>query len=167
MINPQIAKYIADERARGVLNEDIKKALIESGWKEADVSNAFVGETINTHTTGAFSFMKLFEGRLDNKNYFFVCLLGILLNVLSSLFVGSTMVSIIISLIFIPFGIGAGIRRWHDLEKSGWWVLLYLIPIINFVTLIYLILKKGEQTVNAYGPIPDPKRDFINALLNT
>ncbi len=39
MNNEEIKKYVADERARGVRDEDIKKELITKGWKEGDVQS--------------------------------------------------------------------------------------------------------------------------------
>jgi|GEM_PF-4623328 len=167
MINPQIAKYVTDERARGVLDAEIKVALLEKGWKESEVSDAMAGETSAVYSSSSFSFMKLFDGRLDNTNYFFVSIFGIVLSIIISLFNAGTILSLIVSLLFLPIGIGAGMRRWHDLGRSGWWVLINLIPIVNFIVLVYLIFKKGEQVTNVYGSIPNTKRHFINAMLNT
>ncbi len=39
----------------------------------------------------------------------------------------------------------AAIRRFHDLNESGWNVLLLIIPIISFLTFIYLLVKKGKE----------------------
>lgn len=39
----------------------------------------------------------------------------------------------------------AAIRRFHDLNESGWNVLLLIIPIIYVLTFIYLLVKKGKE----------------------
>jgi uncharacterized membrane protein YhaH (DUF805 family) len=52
---------------------------------------------------------------------------------------------LIFYLIFIVIGIGAAVRRFHDMDKSGWHVLLLLIPLINLVTFIYLITETGKD----------------------
>ncbi|MCX9011088.1 MAG: DUF805 domain-containing protein [Candidatus Methanoperedens sp.] len=39
----------------------------------------------------------------------------------------------------------ASIRRFHDLDKSGWYVLLLFIPAIQWLVLLYLLLKKGKE----------------------
>lgn len=39
----------------------------------------------------------------------------------------------------------AQIRRFHDLDKSGWYILLSFIPLVNFLVLIYLLTKKGRS----------------------
>lgn len=44
------------------------------------------------------------------------------------------------------------IRRTHDLDKSGWWNLLLLIPLINFIFILYLFVAKGTDGPNRFGP---------------
>jgi uncharacterized membrane protein YhaH (DUF805 family) len=60
-------------------------------------------------------------------------------------------------LFFIPT-IAVGIRRLHDVGKSGWFFLLLLIPFFNLYVFFYLMLiKKGDIGDNQYGP--DPKTE--------
>jgi len=40
---------------------------------------------------------------------------------------------------------GAGMRRFHDLDLSGWYCLLLLIPLIWFFTFLYLLFKSGKE----------------------
>lgn len=44
-----------------------------------------------------------------------------------------------------------GIRRLHDINRSGWFILLNYIPIIGFIILTVLFCKKGDLSVNNYG----------------
>ncbi len=44
------------------------------------------------------------------------------------------------------------IKRLHDLDKSGWWSLLALIPFANIIIAIYLLFFKGTQGPNRFGP---------------
>ncbi|MBO4779427.1 MAG: DUF805 domain-containing protein, partial [Selenomonadaceae bacterium] len=46
------------------------------------------------------------------------------------------------------------IRRLHDLDRSGWWVLLSFVPIINFILGLYLMFKKGVVGGNRFGADP-------------
>ncbi|MBR2507800.1 MAG: DUF805 domain-containing protein, partial [Bacilli bacterium] len=46
------------------------------------------------------------------------------------------------------------VRRCHDLDKSGYWGLLVLIPIVNFFFLLYLLFAKGTEGWNQYGRDP-------------
>ena len=46
-------------------------------------------------------------------------------------------------------------KRWHDLNKSGWWTLVTLVPIIGgFWLIIELGFLKGTDGPNKYGPSP-------------
>lgn len=55
--------------------------------------------------------------------------------------------------IFLP-SLAVTIRRLHDTGKSGWWVLLYLIPVIGEVIILIFCLFDSEPGVNKYGPNP-------------
>lgn len=46
----------------------------------------------------------------------------------------------------------AGIRRLHDMGKSGWTMLCVLIPIVNIGLLLFLLFNGGEERPNEYGP---------------
>lgn len=46
------------------------------------------------------------------------------------------------------------IKRLHDLDKSGWWSLLILIPKLNFAFTIYLLFAKGTEGANRFGEAP-------------
>ena len=48
-------------------------------------------------------------------------------------------------------GIFMGIKRLHDLDKSGWLYLLGIIPIVGFFFSLYLIFFKGTAGDNKYG----------------
>ena len=53
-------------------------------------------------------------------------------------------------LFFVP-SLSLYIRRLHDINRSGWWLLMALIPFIGIITLIFLWCLKGNQNRNAYG----------------
>ncbi len=46
------------------------------------------------------------------------------------------------------------IRRLHDLNRSGWWALIMLIPLVNLLFAVYVIFFKGTEGPNKYGPDP-------------
>ncbi len=43
------------------------------------------------------------------------------------------------------------IRRFHDIGKSGWWVLVTLIPYIGVIIELYFMCQKGDAHINVYG----------------
>jgi len=51
---------------------------------------------------------------------------------------------------FIP-GIALGIRRMHDIGKSGWWLLIGLIPVIGWIVLIVWLATKSDAGSNQWG----------------
>ena len=58
---------------------------------------------------------------------------------------------------FLP-GLALAIRRLHDVGKSGWFLLIALVPIIGAVWLFILICSEGDRAENTYGP--DPKGEY-------
>ncbi|MFJ5074105.1 DUF805 domain-containing protein [Streptomyces sp. NPDC088553] len=52
--------------------------------------------------------------------------------------------------------LGVTVRRLHDTGRSGWYVLLALIPLVGGIILIVFLAGEGEQHQNAYGPSPKP-----------
>ncbi len=53
-------------------------------------------------------------------------------------------------------GIAVGVRRLHDIGKSGWMLLIAFIPLIGAIWLIVLMATEGQSGANEYGP--DPKQ---------
>ena len=107
-----------------------------------------------------------YRGRLNRKPFI---LRGLLLSVLSSVMstvmtemteASSTVMHLLALLpliLMVVLSVGTFmliIRRWHDLGKSGWLSLLMLIPLLNFLVLIFLWVKKGTDGPNAYGDDP-------------
>ncbi len=54
---------------------------------------------------------------------------------------------------FLP-GLALAIRRLHDIDRSGWWVLIVLIPLIGAIILIVWDCTKGTAGDNRFGPDP-------------
>jgi len=45
-------------------------------------------------------------------------------------------------------------RRLNDLNRSGWWFLLFLVPIVNLLIAIYMVFFPGSDGDNKFGPAP-------------
>lgn len=58
-----------------------------------------------------------------------------------------------IAFAFIP-GLAVGVRRLHDIGKSGWMILISLIPIVGPIWLLVLMVQDSDPFENAYGPNP-------------
>ena len=55
-------------------------------------------------------------------------------------------------LFFIP-SLSLYIRRLHDIDRSGWWLLIAIIPFVGIITLIFFWCLKGSQNRNRYGDV--------------
>jgi uncharacterized membrane protein YhaH (DUF805 family) len=47
-----------------------------------------------------------------------------------------------------------GKRRMNDLNRSGWWMLLLFVPLVNLIFMIYPLAFGGTDGSNNYGPAP-------------
>lgn len=149
-----------------------------------DETSAESWETYPTYEAGHEETLKdkffSYRGRLNRKPYF---LRGILLSAVSSvlgllemllfpeafgpdaalraavesggLTAGSgNLIFIALDVALSLSGISLTIRRSHDLNKSGWFLLLLFIPIVNLYAIFKLWLSKGTEGPNRFGPDP-------------
>lgn len=105
-----------------------------------------------------------FEGRARRKEYWMFVLISLLVSVGLSIVDGVAglhagggfgMLGAIYSLAILIPSISLGARRLHDLDKSGWWQLILLIPLIGAIVLIVWAATEGQPGSNRFGP--DPK----------
>jgi len=55
--------------------------------------------------------------------------------------------------VLIP-GLAVAIRRLHDTNRSGWWFLIVLVPLIGAIVLLVFLLQDSQPSENQYGPNP-------------
>lgn len=101
-----------------------------------------------------------FNGRSSRSEYWWYALAVAILNVVISTVLSgrpSVMqaVSGVITLGLLLPGLGLAVRRLHDINKSGWYLLLALIPIVGAIILIVWFCKESEPQTNQYGPVPN------------
>ncbi len=108
-----------------------------------------------------------FDGRARRSEYWYYTLVSIIISIIlifADAAIGSVegILGLIFSLGTIIPSIAVGVRRMHDVGKSGWYI---LIPIYNLV----LACTNGNIGTNQYGPDPkcDPLQDDINAIGTT
>ncbi len=100
-----------------------------------------------------------FSGRARRSEYWYWVLFYIVIGVIASLLdravIGSTSswFSYIVGLaLFLP-GLAVAVRRLHDTTRSGWWILLGLIPVVGAIILIVFYVQDSHGD-NQYGPSP-------------
>jgi uncharacterized membrane protein YhaH (DUF805 family) len=50
--------------------------------------------------------------------------------------------------------VAVSVRRWHDLDKSGWWVLIGFVPVVGLYALVMNGFVQGAPGSNGYGLAP-------------
>lgn len=50
--------------------------------------------------------------------------------------------------------VGVGVRRLHDIGRSGWWLLIGLIPLVGAIVLLVFSLRDSQPFTNGFGPNP-------------
>jgi uncharacterized membrane protein YhaH (DUF805 family) len=101
----------------------------------------------------------VFSGRARRKEYWMYTLFNCIALVVL-LFIGiaiNTMIPYFLYLIAIILPtLAVAVRRLHDTGKSGWLILIALIPLIGSIVLLVFNCTEGTRAPNAYGP--DPKQ---------
>ena len=58
-------------------------------------------------------------------------------------------------LVFLPWW-AVQFRRLHDTDRSAWWLLLLLIPVIGWLVILIFNCQRGTEGNNRFGPDPKP-----------
>ncbi|MFF6781726.1 DUF805 domain-containing protein [Streptomyces sp. NPDC012510] len=61
---------------------------------------------------------------------------------------------VFLAAVFLP-SLAVSVRRLHDTGRSGWWVLIGIIPCVGTIVTIIFMATEGQRDANQYGP--DPK----------
>jgi uncharacterized membrane protein YhaH (DUF805 family) len=102
------------------------------------------GKSIST----CFSKYANFNGRASRSEYWWWVLFVILVSAATGMV--SEMLSGIFSLaILLPY-LAVGARRLHDTDRSGWFLLLNLIPLIGWIILLVFFIQEGKEP-NRFG----------------
>ena len=97
-----------------------------------------------------------YSGRASRSEYWYYILFMILANVLIGFFgfadagaPPNTMVSLIYFILIIP-GFAVTARRLHDIGKSGWWQLSFIIPILGTILMLVWTCTRGQREKNRF-----------------
>ncbi len=106
----------------------------------------------------------VFTGRARRKEYWFFVLFNIIVSAALSVvdyFTGTYSASYgtgllggLYALAVLLPAIAVTIRRLHDTGRSGWWILIALIPVIGGIVLLVFMVLDSQPGDNAYGPSP-------------
>jgi uncharacterized membrane protein YhaH (DUF805 family) len=108
--------------------------------------------TFQDAITTCFNKYAEFVGRARRSEYWWFVLFGIVVSlVLSPL---STSLSLLASLALLIPTVAVSVRRLHDTGRSGWFLLIYLIPFVGVIIVIVWLATEGEPGSNLYGESP-------------
>jgi uncharacterized membrane protein YhaH (DUF805 family) len=68
--------------------------------------------------------------------------------------IGKQIVSSLFGLAVLLPGLAVTVRRLHDLDRTGWWIFLGLIPLVGAIILLIWFCSKGTDGPNRFGPDP-------------
>ena len=102
-----------------------------------------------------------FEGRANRPQYWYFVLTQFLAFFILELLCVIPFVNIIAFLallvlcfgLFVP-GIAVTVRRLHDTNRSGWWLLLCFVPFVGSIVILVFMCLEGTKGANKYGDEP-------------
>ncbi len=94
-----------------------------------------------------------FSGRASRAEFWWFFLFSLVVNLVSGIL--GAFLSFLVGIALLVPGLAVGARRLHDIDKSGWLQLLWLVPVIGWAILIYWAVQPSGPA-NPYGAAPDP-----------
>jgi uncharacterized membrane protein YhaH (DUF805 family) len=107
-----------------------------------------------------------FGGRARRAEYWWFVLFSVLVGIVTSIldialgtdFEGSVtsggLFNLIANLALLLPSLAVAVRRLHDTDRSGWWILIALIPLIGAIVLLVFFVQDGTAGPNRFGPSP-------------
>lgn len=104
-----------------------------------------------------FSKYAVFSGRARRSEYWWFVLFSFLVGIVVSIIdqiIGNAILQLIVSLALLLPSLAVAARRLHDTGRTGWWLLLGLIPLVGAIVLLVFMCMDSQPGQNAYGPSP-------------
>jgi uncharacterized membrane protein YhaH (DUF805 family) len=99
----------------------------------------------------------VFSGRARRKEYWMFFLFNLIITLalgfIEGMFGSTGVIGTIYSLAVLIPSIAVSIRRLHDTDRSGWWLLIVLIPLIGAIVLLIFMAQEGRKD-NIFGNNP-------------
>lgn len=104
--------------------------------------------TFNEAIQACFKKYATFTGRAGKAEFWWFFLFQIIVSVVAGMV--SDILSLLVGLGLMLPALAVGTRRLHDIGKSGWLQLIWLIPLVGWVLLIYWFVQPSGPA-NEYG----------------
>ena len=96
----------------------------------------------------------VFNGRASRKEYWHFILLNLVLIVLATIADLTGTLGAIVTLTLLLPSLAVSVRRLHDIDKSGWWYLVILVPLVGIIIVLFWFCTRGTQGANRFGTDP-------------
>jgi len=98
------------------------------------------------------------NGRARREEYWYFVLFNIIINIvlggIDSVTNGIGLLAGLYTLAVLIPSIAVSVRRLHDTDRSGWWLLIGLIPVIGCIVILIFMVQDGKPGENQYGSNP-------------
>lgn len=115
----------------------------------------------------AFSKYVTFSGRARRSEFWWFTLFTVILYIIAGIIdraIGNSVLTIIVGLGLLLPSLAVTARRLHDTGRSGWWILIGLIPLIGAIVLLVFECQDSQPGANSYGSSPkDPGASYSAA----
>ncbi len=105
-----------------------------------------------------------FTGRAARSEFWLFVLMNFFVTSFVSFLASIVYLPVLLSIysiaVFLPF-LALSARRLHDTDRSAWWILIFLLPLIGFIVLLVFFIQKGSKKENRFG-----KPNILNKPLN-
>lgn len=99
----------------------------------------------------------VFGGRARRTEYWMFTLFNVVISVVLFLIgraIDFTLLQSLYALAVLLPSLGVAVRRLHDTGRSGWWVLIGLVPFLGAIVLLVFFCIEGQSADNEYGANP-------------
>jgi uncharacterized membrane protein YhaH (DUF805 family) len=106
----------------------------------------------------------VFSGRASRKEYWYFLLFNIIISVALAVVDGITgsfsadagmgLLGGVYTLAVLIPGLAAAVRRLHDTDRSGWWLLFAFVPFIGGIVLLVFLVQDSQPGANQHGANP-------------
>ena len=103
------------------------------------------GESIKA----CFSKYAAFDGRAVRSEFWWFALFTFLVSAGAGM-VSQTLSGLFSLAVLLP-SLAVGARRLHDIDKSGWWQLVSLVPLVGWLVVLYWYLQPTQPQANRFG----------------
>ena len=95
------------------------------------------------------------EGRASRSEYWWFYLFYMLMYIITfAIDISQGTPLSLLMLLLLPAVFCVSCRRMHDLDKSGWWMLISLIPLVGGLIVLFWLVSQGTEDSNYYGEVP-------------